>query len=69
MFRNVDAELKRNGMTRGDLAKALGVRPSTMSLKLNGKSIIPLTQALKIKEILNTDLPLEQLFTATPTIK
>lgn len=65
MFKNVDAELKRNGMTRGDLANALRLAPSTMSLKLNGKSIITLEEAKKIKEILGVDIPLEVLFEKT----
>ena len=62
MYRNVDAELKRNGMTRGELAVALNVAPSTLSFKLNGKTIITLGEAKRIKEILGTDMPLEVLF-------
>lgn len=62
MYKNVDAELKRNGMTRGELAVALNVAPSTLSFKLNGKSIITLDEAKRIKEILGVDMPLEVLF-------
>lgn len=65
MFKNVDAELKRKGMTRGDLAVALNVAPSTMSFKLNGKTLITLDEAKKIKEILGVDMPLEVLFETT----
>jgi transcriptional regulator with XRE-family HTH domain len=64
MFRNLDAELKRKGMTRGDLAKAMNITPSTMSMKLNGKSGLTLKEALRIKDILNVDIPIEQLFYA-----
>lgn len=62
MYKNVDMELERKGMTRGDLANALKLTPSTMSLKLNGKTTITLKEAKKIKEILEVDIPLEVLF-------
>ena len=65
MFRNVDAELKRKGMTRADLAAALGIRPSTLSFKMNGKSAVTLPEAVKIKEILAVNIPLEELFEET----
>ncbi|NCB52868.1 MAG: XRE family transcriptional regulator [Clostridia bacterium] len=70
MFRNLDAELKRKGMTRGDLAKAMNITPSTMSMKLNGKSGLTLNEAMRIKAILDVDIPIEQLFyTEMPTTK
>ena len=62
MYRNLDAEMKRIGLTRGNLAKEMSLAPSTMSLKLNGKSDITLREAVKIKRILNVDIPLETLF-------
>ena len=65
MYRNVDAELKRNGMTRADLGKALNIAPSTMSYKLNGKSDITLQMAEQIKAILGVDMSLEELFEYT----
>lgn len=65
MFKNVDAELKRSGMTRGDLAKALELSPSTVSSKLNGKGIITLSEAKKIKKVLNVNMPIEELFDTT----
>lgn len=65
MFRQVDAALKLAGMTRGELAAKLGITSSTLSMKLNGKSPIPLTQALMIKKILNSNLSLEELFSIT----
>ena len=65
MYRNVDAELKRKGMTRGDLAKKLKSAPSTLSLKFSGKSSITLDEAKRIKEILEVDIPLEILFEQT----
>lgn len=61
-YRNVDAELKRIGKTRGSLAEYLNINQSTLSFKLNGKSIITLAQALEVKKFLGTDMPLEELF-------
>lgn len=62
MFRNVDAELKKVGLNRGQLAKKMKIRPSTMSLKLNEKTIVTLNEAKTIKKILKSKLPLEELF-------
>lgn len=62
MFRNVDAELKKAGLNRGQLAKKMKMRPSTMSLKLNEKTIVTLNEAKTIKKILKSKLPLEELF-------
>lgn len=62
MYKNLEAELARKGMKKGDLAKALNIMPSTLSNKLKGKTIITLDEAKKIKSILDVDIPLEQLF-------
>ena len=62
MYRNLEAELKRKDMTRAELAKALEITPGTLSLKLNGKSAITLPEAMKIKEVLGVDIPIEELF-------
>ena len=62
MYKNLEAELARSGMTKGDLAKALQIRPTTLSNKLSGKSIITLAEALKIKCILGVNMSIEELF-------
>ena len=67
MYRNLDAELKRKGMTRGELAKRMSITASTMSMKLNGKSDITLKEAMQIKGIINVDIPLEELFMTQAT--
>jgi plasmid maintenance system antidote protein VapI len=64
MYKNVEAELKRAGKTKGELARFLGIRPTTLSNKLNGKSIITLTQALSIKQFIGVEMALEELFSA-----
>lgn len=65
MYRNLDAELKRKDITRGELAKKMNLTPSTMSLKLNGKSDISLKEAMQIKSIIGVDIPIEELFRET----
>ncbi len=65
MYRNLDAELRRKGITRGALAKRMHIAPTTMSLKLNGKSDISLKEAMQIKDILGVDIPIEVLFNST----
>lgn len=62
MYKNVEIELVRNEMTKGELAQQIGVAMSTMSLKLNGKAGISMKEAIQIKKILKTEMPLEELF-------
>jgi len=65
VYRNLDAELKRKDITRGELARKMKLTPSTMSLKLNGKSEISLKEAMQIKSIIGVDIPIEELFRET----
>lgn len=62
MFCNLNAEMRRKGITGARLAQLLGMTPTTLSLKINGKSELSLRQAAQIKEILEVDIPLEVLF-------
>ncbi|MHC1773642.1 MAG: helix-turn-helix transcriptional regulator [Flexilinea sp.] len=62
MYRNLNAELARKGIKRGSLAKELKVTPSTISQKLNGKTLITLQEAKRIKNVLGVDIELETLF-------
>lgn len=62
MYRNLNAELARKGIKRSDLAKELKVTPSTISQKLNGKTLITLQEAKRIKNVLGVDMELETLF-------
>lgn len=64
-YSNLEAEMKRQDITRGDLAKQLNLTPTTMSLKLNGKAKLTLAEAIHIKKIVKTDIPLEDLFHAS----
>lgn len=67
MYRNLEAELARRGMTKTQIAKELGITLGTLSLKLSGKYKLTLPEAIKIKKILNVDLPIEYLFKSEHT--
>ncbi len=62
MYRNLEAEMVRAGLNKRELAKRFGCTPSTLSMKLNGKSSLSLAEAVKIKQIVGVDTPLEELF-------
>lgn len=62
MYPNLNAEMARHNITRGELGEAIGWAPSTTSNKLNGKADITLNEAKEIKRIVKTELPIEELF-------
>lgn len=62
MYPNLLAEMARRKITAKELAEKLGVTPTTMSWKLNGKSTFTLEEASQIKVILGTDVLIEELF-------
>jgi len=62
MYPNLRAEMARNKITNGELGEAIGWALSTTSLKLNGRAPITLDEAKKIKQVVKTDLPIEDLF-------
>lgn len=65
MYMNVKAEMKRRNVTLDELSKVLDMRIATLSLKLNGKSPITLKEAKAIKDYLDIEMPLEELFEVT----
>jgi plasmid maintenance system antidote protein VapI len=62
MYPNLDAELARKKITRTQLAKILKVNPGTLSLKLNGKAPLTLTECIKIKQAVGEQYSIEYLF-------
>jgi plasmid maintenance system antidote protein VapI len=62
MYANLLAEIARKGWNKKVLAKTLKWRYATLIDKLNGKYPLTLEEALKIKDTLGTDLPVETLF-------
>lgn len=64
IFPNLAAELARNNMTQGTLASKAGVTPTTLSLKLQGKSIFTLPECKTIRDAIDPgkQLSLDYLF-------
>lgn len=62
MFRNLEAEMARKGITKGDVAKFLGVRYGTIIGKAKGRSQFSLAEAFKIKDHFFPDQDFEYLF-------
>ena len=66
MYPNLRAELARRGMTIKQLNKEMRktekIAESTLFHKMTGKSEFTLAEAMQIKGILDTGLPIEVLF-------
>lgn len=66
MYSNLNAEMMRAGLTRGEVARRLGKSTSSLSNKLNGKAKLSIDEAFEIshllQSILGLELPLEYLF-------
>lgn len=62
MYRNLEAEMVRNGVTRKDIAEFLNIRYATIIDKMNGKYQFKLDEALAIKSRFFPNLSIEYLF-------
>ena len=62
MYRNLKAELARNDLTLADVAKVLGVKTSTMSMKMNKPNRLKFEEARKIQSTLFPNLSMSYLF-------
>ena len=49
MYHNLDAEMARRKITRAMLAEKIGKTATTLSLKLNGKAPLTLSECIEIK--------------------
>lgn len=62
MYRNLRAEMAREGIDYEDIAKALGVSQSTVSRKMNGQGKFFYDETLAIRNKFFPDCTLEYLF-------
>lgn len=62
VFPNLEAEMARSKITQMNLAKIINVTPTTMSMKLNGKSTLSLRECVEIKNKAFPDKTLDYLF-------
>lgn len=61
-YRNLRAEMARNGVTIGEVAQMLNVRFATVSDKMHGRSRFYFDEASKIKTEFFPECSLEYLF-------
>ncbi|MBQ3442558.1 MAG: GIY-YIG nuclease family protein [Selenomonadaceae bacterium] len=66
VFPVLQAELDKRLITRTDLAQRINYNFKAVSSWFNGKREISLSMAIKIKEVLGVDMPLEELFAKEP---
>lgn len=62
MYKNLEAEMVREGVTRNDLAKTLGVRYATVIDKLKGRYSFTLDEAFIIRNKHFPHFSIEYLF-------
>lgn len=62
MFCNLEAEMARAKLTQAKLAEMLGITPTTLSFKLNGRSTLSLKECVGIKQKAFPNKSLDYLF-------
>ena len=62
MYFNLKAEIFRKGWTLHHFAVLAGLTDAQLSNKISGKTKITLIEAIRFKELLEVDMPLEILF-------
>lgn len=62
MFPNLRAEMGRKNVDLTTLAEVLGITLQTVSRKFNGKSEWTYNEAIAIKNYLDVDMSVEELF-------
>ena len=62
MYPALMAEIAARGWTQGNLAEAIGMNESQMSLLLRGKRRVRIDTAFEIQRALNTEKTIDELF-------
>jgi len=62
MFNNLRAEMVRAGVDVSALSERCGMKVGALYARLNGTTPFSLEEARRIKNALNVDLPIEELF-------
>ena len=62
VYKNLMAELAKQEMSLEELSKEMGIKQEMLLLKMENRHGINFKEAVKIKMILKTDMPLEELF-------
>lgn len=62
MYPNIEMLFFKKKLKKREIAEAMGIGYNTLLYKLNGKYPITFDEAVKMKELLETELPIEILF-------
>ena len=62
MYSTLKAEMARKNLTIVDLSEKTGIRYNTLAAKLKGKYSLTLPEAIAIKNALDVDLSIDELF-------
>lgn len=62
MYANLRAEMARRKITGNDMASLLKMSQSTFSARFTGKHSFSLDEAKQIKQALETDMSIDELF-------
>ena len=62
LYPNLEAEMKRKGYTRNDIAAALGIHVSGAYLILSGRRKLPISRAAIIRDKLFPGMKIDYLF-------
>jgi hypothetical protein len=62
MHRNLKAEMARNDITALTLSEKTGIRYQTLTAKIAGTSPITIKEARKIRDAVNPNLTIDELF-------
>lgn len=64
-MRDIEAELVRQGITKKQLAQAIGIGYNTLLMKLRGDTAFTLDEAFAIKRHIKSEQSIEELFSPT----
>lgn len=62
MYRNLEAEIKKSGISFADMARKLGLSDLDLQKKINGQSEIGFGEAMIIRNLYFKEMTLEYLF-------
>lgn len=62
MYRNLMIELTRRGMSLKELSQIMEIDSAILRLKIDNRDELRFTEAVRIKGILGTETPLDELF-------
>ena len=66
-YPNLNAEMKRYGVTQADVAKEVGCTTATVSSWMTGKTPMSVSEAFRVRDAFFPSLPVDYLFSEDPS--